>query len=692
MLVYLADLRHRTITMTPDAMPLGIGFLASFGSKALGGDVRFKLFAYAEHLEEELRQARPDVLGITNYCWNYALSCRMLRFARGLYADLLTVMGGPNMALDHEGEERVLRQTPCLDAYVINEGEEAFASAIGRYIDAGMDKGRLFQEPLSSSIFVDPDGSDVVRGHPTARMKTLDEIPSPYLTGLMDQFFDGAFCPMVQTNRGCPFTCTFCVEGVGYMTKVHKFAGDRVREELDYIGGQVGIGSALMISDSNFGMLPGDLETAKAVRELQERNGWPKFVWATTGKNKKESILSAVDLLDGTMRMTNSVQSLDESVLTNIKRSNIKLETYSALQEEVQARGLQSYAEVIIGLPGETLETFVRGVCQLLDSGVHQLACYQLMLLDGTELNSQTTRERYGFKTKFRMISRNLGVYAGEPVFELEEIVASTSTLSYDDYMKCRKLQLVLEVYHREGLFRELLEYLKTHSVAISTFMLDLLDHLGEAPEEVGVLFANYMKESEEELFESPEDARRALAATYDSLVEEDKGGNLIQKYSALAWFRTLDSVVEYGVRRARSLVLEERTRERDGAGSLDNELEAIRRYLLAVTINIVDLSNQLEDVVMSLDYDIEAWKAQGYQQPLSDFAQSQSGASGEAAVYRKAYVFYISQADATYLRAKLRMHGTSAQAVGKLLSRVVLRDLRRQVRVQPEHTRAAIS
>ena len=48
MLVYLADLRYTTISVSPDTMPLGIGFLASYASKILGKDVEFKLFAYPE--------------------------------------------------------------------------------------------------------------------------------------------------------------------------------------------------------------------------------------------------------------------------------------------------------------------------------------------------------------------------------------------------------------------------------------------------------------------------------------------------------------------------------------------------------------------------------------------------------------------------------------------------------------------
>jgi len=44
------------------------------------------------------------------------------------------------------------------------------------------------------------------------RIKDLDEIPSPYLTGVLDKFFDGKLAPFIETNRGCPFTCSFAIQ------------------------------------------------------------------------------------------------------------------------------------------------------------------------------------------------------------------------------------------------------------------------------------------------------------------------------------------------------------------------------------------------------------------------------------------------------------------------------------------------
>ena len=91
------------------------------------------------------------------------------------------------------------------------------------------------------------------------RIKNLDEIPSPYDTRLMDRFFDDRLSPMLQTNRGCLFACTFCVDGRDGVNKINSFSLERVYSDIDYIVIHVSKKiHDLEISDLNFGMYPRD--------------------------------------------------------------------------------------------------------------------------------------------------------------------------------------------------------------------------------------------------------------------------------------------------------------------------------------------------------------------------------------------------------------------------------------------------
>lgn len=102
----------------------------------------------------------------------------------------------------------------------------------------------------------------VVGGDLVSRLSNLDEIPSPYLSGLMNKFFDKKLIPLLQTARGCPFQCTYCQEGQPYFNKPSRFSIQRIRDEFDYIAQRAKVPN-LIIVDSNFGMYKEDVEICK---------------------------------------------------------------------------------------------------------------------------------------------------------------------------------------------------------------------------------------------------------------------------------------------------------------------------------------------------------------------------------------------------------------------------------------------
>ena len=100
----------------------------------------------------------------------------------------------------------------------------------------------------------------------------MDETPSPYVTGLFDKFLSNPeYMPMIQTNRGCPFSCTFCQEGQAYFNKVRRHSLKFVQEELDYISQRTDPASGLWITDSNWAMYKWDEDIADHLAKLQKK-------------------------------------------------------------------------------------------------------------------------------------------------------------------------------------------------------------------------------------------------------------------------------------------------------------------------------------------------------------------------------------------------------------------------------------
>ena len=428
--IALVDPTHTSQLIANDCFPLGIGFIAAYLKKRCGDSIDFRLYKYPEEALEDLMLYQPQVVLLANYTWNMDLSCLIGRRAKALNPSSLVVQGGPNFPLDREVQLRYLSERPELDFYIVGEGEFATADLIEDFLGGDSTIACLKKHGRLTSCAYMEEGELVVN-QTRPRTADLDEIPSPYLAGYMDKFFDNKIHPLIETNRGCPFTCTFCQQGVSYFTKVRHFSVDRVKEELSYIANMIKTRSpmirALTVADPNFGMFERDLAISAHIGSMQDESGWPSFIDATTGKNVPERVLKAIDLMRGGMTVSNAVQSMDTNVLKNIKRSNIKLSAYAEIQKEIKKKGMQSKADVILAMPGETLDSHLVGFKDLIDAGIQSLKTYQLMMLMGTELEINASRNQFGLQSAYRILPRSFGEYEKEKSFEIEEVCIATT-------------------------------------------------------------------------------------------------------------------------------------------------------------------------------------------------------------------------------------------------------------------------
>jgi hypothetical protein len=293
-------------------------------------------------------------------------------------------------------------------------------------------------------------------------------VPSPYTSGLLDPYFTGELVPLLETNRGCPFSCTFCSEGVSYYNRVTRRPGARTREELLYIGERLApllasgrARNELILADSNFGMYGQDQEVSEAIAECQDRYGWPAFVNATTGKNRKDQVLLAVKTARGAFELTGSVQTLNQTVLKNIKRANIRTDSLVDAVLEARRSNAGAYSEVILGLPGDTKESHFASMKELVRTGFDSVRPYQLCFLPGTEIATVETRQQFGLVGRFRVLPRCFGAYewtAGDilRVTEVDEICVAQDSMSFADYLECRVFDLFVHLFHNDGPFMAL--------------------------------------------------------------------------------------------------------------------------------------------------------------------------------------------------------------------------------------------
>ena len=171
-----------------------------------------------------------------------------------------------------------------------------------------------------------------------------------------------------ETNRGCPFACSFCDWGSATASKVGAYSWARIAAEIEWLA-KNGI-HHLFVCDANFGILPRDVEIAEEISAAYTRNRSHVAISVQNAKNRADRSERIQRVFQKSRAISFgasiSLQSVNPFVLKAIKRDNISLEAFDQLHKHYAREGLETYSDLIIGLPGESLSSFVGGVCQVM--------------------------------------------------------------------------------------------------------------------------------------------------------------------------------------------------------------------------------------------------------------------------------------------------------------------------------------
>ena len=550
--IYLGDLTYDTVTISAESIPLNIGFVAAYCKKQFGENVELTLFKYIGDLEKAINENPPDILALSNYVWNRNLSYEMFSMMSEIDSDTLLVWGGPNFPIDLPSQRKFMKKYSKIDVYVPVDGETGFANTVERAL-----RSRAHSE-IRSTVLSEPIDGCVTRGEndeikytiPIIRIKTLDEIPSPYTTGLLDKFFDGKLTPMMQTNRGCPFHCTFCADGKDEVNRVTSFGLERVIDELNYITNHKHEKTHNMIfSDLNFGMYPRDREISKHLAKLQTEHNYPDFIYISTGKNQKEKIIEAIKTLKDSMPLWMSVQSLDQNVLKNIRRDNISTDQMLALQPAIKDAGLQTRAEVILGLPGETHENHMKTLRDLVNARMDEIQVHTCMMLDGSEMGTPAERKKWDLHTKFRVLQRDFAKLSnGKTVLEFEEVSVSSPQMSFEEYVDMRILAFVTYVTNRGTVYDPIIKFLREQNLDVFDYFCKIKDDIQNAPQTVQNIFQRFKDSTINELWDSPEEIIENYQkdSEYQKLLDGKEGINVMYNYLAEVTAESMDDWAGY--------------------------------------------------------------------------------------------------------------------------------------------------
>jgi radical SAM superfamily enzyme YgiQ (UPF0313 family) len=599
--VWLCDLTHTQQTIASDSMPLGIGMIAAYGQKILGREFKFRLFKYPEELIKEFLKSPsqdisgvPSVIGFSNYMWNLDLSYSLAEEIKRRLPKVIVVFGGPNYPLDINEQKNFLAERKAIDFYIYGDGEKAFSDLLAALEEDNFDVKKTKKRSLKSCHYWSE--KQFVRHEPAPRL-SLKEIPSPYLAGLMDKFFDGKLMPLIQTCRGCPFTCLYCCEGQPYYKHISFSDLDLTNSEMQYIGKRSKKIKRMFIADSNFGLYKRDIDVCRAIARAQRKYKFPEYIHVATAKNNKKQVLEAAKIIGGSLRISASVQSTDAEVLKNINRQNVSLDDAIQLAKEATQIGGNTYAEIILALPGDSLKKYLKSVEDMINIRLNYLRIWTLMMFYGSELSLPTVRKKFGLITKFRVLPRCVGSYKfGRKrisSIEVEEVGVETNNMDFKDYLEARSFCLSVETFYNDGVLEELFFFLEQYNIKPFDLIRQIHQNKNNFPKNLKNLYGKFIKETADEL--SPTKGKLEKFAKNNKIVRGyisgKYGSNLVFKYKAISFARYVKEIHRVAFDAAQKLL------EANGEASRDESildfLNELKYYSLFKRNNMIDASKK---------------------------------------------------------------------------------------------------
>jgi len=611
--IYLCDLVHNYVGAGTYMFPLNIGFIAAWVKKYFPEKVDIELFKYPSDFIKRFKEEKPDLVGFANYTWNADLNNRLSAWVKSLAPETIIVFGGPNINYSQKGYQKFFNDHKGADFYVIYQGEVAFANILTRIFEKGKEISDLKEEAIDGVVFSDKNGN-IISGKLIPRLKQIDEIPSPYLTGLLDKFFEENLIPIVETNRGCPYQCTYCCQGMSSYNQIEFYSLERVKKELKYIAERVKNTNILIFADSNFGILERDVEIARYIAELMKETGYPRRVNMNWAKNQPK-IFEIAKILKN-INLIISQQSLDEVVLKNIKRQNIQTSFFKDIINKVNQEGGTSGTEIILALPGETKESHLNSLRKLFDWNVSYIICYNCLLLEGSEMSLTRESGEFQCKTKFRLIDVAFGDYDGIKSFEFEEGVRELPTMSEEDILYFRPVHCLIQFLWNYRFYYDLLKYLQFLGVNPLDYMVKLIENIGkeDTPEKIKNIFQTFKKEAKEEWFDSPEAFREHYIKPENfEWLKKGNYGKLNGKYIFKILLGAKEEFESYLYNTAINL-----------SPVCNSKKEIIGQIIKFLSLNIIDFNKDWEDISQEKKnlfiYNILEWRDSNYQKELEQF------------------------------------------------------------------------
>lgn len=351
----------------------------------------------------------PDCIGYSCYIWNIEEIISIVAALRER-TRACHILGGPEISTGRAAE---LSERAVGDYYVVGEGEQKLASLMTALMQRRSEKGPVSLPGVGSR---DENGFHYRVDHAEL---DLSRIPSVYLTGALENELYEKQQAFLETQRGCRFKCTYCVYHKD-LPRIKYYPLPRILEELEHLIVEKQV-SALRIIDALF---TSDLGRAKDIARflarIKSEKGirLPWIYWEFVYNSVDEEFCAIVSSLRAKDRIENcrhappkdrsqiysdilkdytvvncvGVQSFTPAALRSVNRPAVHAEHFSDFMQMLRRYNIVLKADMILGLPFETFDSYFRGLEHFLSyfpGTDHILNIHRLQILPGTQLEQR---------------------------------------------------------------------------------------------------------------------------------------------------------------------------------------------------------------------------------------------------------------------------------------------------------------
>ena len=371
-----------------------------------------------DYILEQIYKAKPDVLCFSCYIWNMDYVEELITEYHKLCPEVPIWVGGPEVSYE---VETFLAEHPQVTGVMIGEGERTFKQLCRYYVNRA---GSL--EEIRGIAFRDQDSGKTIFT-PVQEPMNMSDIPFCY--DHIENFENRII--YYESSRGCPFNCSYCLSSIDKKLRFRDI--ELVKKELAFfIEKKV---PQVKFVDRTFNCRHDHaMEIWRFVKEHD--NGITNFHFEISADLLNEEELALIhDMRPGLIQLEIGVQSTNEITIREIHRT-MKLELLKDIVRKIQSgENIHEHLDLIAGLPYEDYATFAKSFDEIYALKPNQLQLGFLKVLKGSYM--------YEHAAEYEI------VYHAKTPYE----VMKTKWLSFDDVLKIKQVEEMLEVYYNSGQF-----------------------------------------------------------------------------------------------------------------------------------------------------------------------------------------------------------------------------------------------